>query len=309
MVDSYYNGKVDRISPEAPVPVVSVESEENRLGGAANVARNVVALGANAILCSVIGEDSHSSVLLDLCKKEDIGTEGIIEDKSRVTSVKTRIIGNNHQLLRVDSERIEDLNSSTSSKFLKHLDALIEARKIDVVIFEDYDKGVLSESLIQDIIKICKAKGIPTTADPKKKNFLSYKNISLFKPNLKELKEGMNMHFEKAGDPEFHEAVEALKSTLNAERVFITLSEDGVYFKSDEEEFIIPAHLRNIADVSGAGDTVISVASLCLALEQDGHMISFLSNLAGGLVCEKVGVVPVDKEVLLQEAISSIKID
>ncbi len=309
MIDSYYSGKVDRISPEAPVPIVSVSTEENRLGGAANVARNIRAMEATPILCSVVGDDSHSDVLVGLCEKEGIRTDGILKDANRVTTVKTRIIGNNHQMLRVDSERIEDLSKESTKAFASKIEEILDKEKVSVIIFEDYDKGVISEDLIKSVIEMAEKRNIPTTADPKKKNFLSYKNITLFKPNLKELKEGLNVDFEGHGDKGFHDAIEKLKSLLNAKNIFITLSEDGVYFKSDDEEFQIPAHLRNISDVSGAGDTVISVASLCLAKEQNGHMIAFLSNLAGGLVCEKVGVVPIEKDVLLQEAISSIKID
>lgn len=309
MVDSYFSGKVERISPEAPVPIVSVTSEENRLGGAANVALNIRALEATPIICSVIGDDAHGEMFLNLCKKEGIRTDGVIKDKKRITTVKTRIIGNNHQLLRVDSEKIKDLDESLNNQFFEKVSSIIDNEKIDVIIFEDYDKGVLSEHLIEKIVNLAIKKKIPTTADPKKKNFLAYKNITLFKPNLKELREGIKIDFENTRDVLFKESIIELKKTLNAEMIFITLSDEGVYFKSDSEELRIPAHLRNISDVSGAGDTVISVASLCLALEQDGHMIAFLSNLAGGLVCEKVGVVPIEKDVLLQEAISSIKID
>jgi rfaE bifunctional protein kinase chain/domain len=309
MVDSYYSGNVERISPEAPVPIVSVESEENRLGGAANVARNIRAMEATPILCSVIGDDAHGDMFLGLCKKEGINTDGVIKHKDRVTTVKTRIIGNKHQLLRIDSERIEDLDKSMNASFVKKIREILDKDKIDVIIFEDYDKGVLSEDVIKEVIEMAKKKNIPTSADPKKKNFLNYKGITLFKPNLKELKEGMKIDFDKSGDKNFHLAIDKLKESLDAKSIFITLSEEGVYFKSDNEEIQIPAHLRNIADVSGAGDTVISIASLCLAKEQDGKMIAFLSNLAGGLVCEKVGVVPIEKEVLLQEAISSINID
>jgi len=309
MVDAYYSGNVERISPEAPVPIVMVESEENRLGGAANVARNIRAMEANPILCSVIGDDAHGDMFLGLCEKEEINTDGIIKSKKRVTTVKTRIIGNNHQLIRIDSERIEDLDKSVNVSFIKRISEILDKNKIDVIIFEDYDKGILSEVVIREVIKMAEKKNIPTSADPKKKNFLNYKGITLFKPNLKELKEGMKIDFDKEDEKQFHRAIDKLKKNLGAKNIFITLSEEGVYFKSDSEEIQIPAHLRNIADVSGAGDTVISVASLCLAKEQDGQMIAFLSNLAGGLVCEKVGVVPIEKDILLQEAISSIKID
>ena len=308
MVDSYYSGKVERISPEAPVPIVSVEKADMRLGGAANVALNIRSLDATPILCSVIGNDENGGKFIELCEKEGIRTDGIIQNEKKLTTVKTRIIGNNHQLLRVDSERIEDLSEKENKDFITRIKNILDKESIGVIIFEDYDKGVISKSVIEKVISMAKKKGIPTTADPKKKNFMNYEGISLFKPNLKELKEGMNTDFNSYKDDAFVSSVSKLQSTLKAENIFITLSEDGVYFKSKKDSFQIPAHLRNIADVSGAGDTVISVASLCLALEQDGQMIAFLSNLAGGLVCEKVGVVPIEKNVLMQEAISSIKL-
>jgi rfaE bifunctional protein kinase chain/domain len=309
MIDTYYTGKVDRISPEAPVPVVSVTGEESRLGGAANVARNIRALGASPVICSVIGDDGNASGFLELCKKEGIRTEGVIKDKNRTTTVKIRIIGNNHQLLRADLEQSNALNEKQEAYFISRIRDILDNEKIDVIIFEDYDKGVITAKLINDVIEMAGKKNIPTAADPKKVNFLNYKGISLFKPNLKELKEGLKTDFEKAGDAEFHKAVSRLRDILQADSVLITLSDEGVYYESGKEKIRLPAHLRNIADVSGAGDTVIAVAALCLALRQDGRMIASLSNLAGGLVCEKVGVVPVEKDLLIREAISSIKPD
>lgn len=309
MLDTYYTGKVDRISPEAPVPVVSVTGEESRLGGAANVARNVRALGAEPVICSVIGEDQNASRFIELCNREGIRTDGVIRDKNRTTTVKIRIIGNNHQLLRADLEQSNPINDKQAAAFSSVIGKILSNEKIDVIIFEDYDKGVITAEVINSVIDLARKKKIPTAADPKKVNFLNYKGISLFKPNLKELKEGLKTDFEKAGDPEFHKAVSRLRNLLQADSVLITLSDEGVYYESEKEKIRLPAHLRNIADVSGAGDTVIAVAALCLALRQDGRMITSLSNLAGGLVCEKVGVVPVEKELLIREAISSIKPD
>jgi rfaE bifunctional protein kinase chain/domain len=309
MIDTYFNGKVDRISPEAPVPIVSVHHEEHRLGGAANVALNVRALEANPFICSVIGSDEKGKTFIELCKMEGVDTEGIIESKDRITTVKTRVIGNNHQLLRVDTEDLSILNDDLSDQLIKLTKKIIANNKIDVIIFEDYDKGVITEKLIKEVVAEANKHKIPTSVDPKKNNFLNYHSVSLFKPNLKELKEGTKIDFERSTESNFNKAIDKLKNELNAGMIFVTLSDEGVYLKSDKDEVRIPAHLRDIADVSGAGDTVISVASLCLALDQDEHMIAFLSNLAGGLVCEKVGVVPIDKSMLLQEAISSITVD
>lgn len=306
MIDSYYFGKVDRISPEAPVPIVAVESKENRLGGAANVALNIQALGATPILCAVIGKDNDSSLFDELLSKSKLSNQGIINSENRTTTVKTRIIGNNHQVLRVDSEDDTPLDKTDTVRLYDKIEALINNSKIDVVIFEDYDKGVITEELISKVVSICNQKNIPTTVDPKKRNFNAYKNVTLFKPNLKELKEGLNIEIEAGDITAIKNAVNTLNNRQNNEVTFITLSEHGVYIQSKDNQHHLQAHLRNIADVSGAGDTVISVASLCLALNQTPKLIAEISNLAGGLVCEKVGVVPIDKDILLSETITQL---
>ncbi|MBW6484081.1 MAG: D-glycero-beta-D-manno-heptose-7-phosphate kinase [Vicingaceae bacterium] len=303
MIDAYYFGKVDRISPEAPVPIVAVEKKEKRLGGAANVALNIQALGANPILCSVIGQDEDGGVFENLLKKASLSTEGILKVNTRVTTVKTRIIGNKHQLLRVDSETDVNLLEVETNSLFQQIKKLITSKKIDVVVFEDYDKGVITKALIKNVVELCNEKNIPTTVDPKKRNFLDYNNVTLFKPNLKELKEGLNIEIDAKKISEIKKAIQLLNKSLNSMITLITLSENGIYSYSKNHQFHIPAHIRTIADVSGAGDTVISVASLCLALKQDEETIAKIANLAGGLVCEKVGVVPIDKKILLSESL------
>ncbi len=306
MIDAYYFGDVDRISPEAPVPIVSVQNRENRLGGAANVALNIQALGANPILCATIGNDDEGKLFNKLLLDQKLSNEGILSSDDRITTVKTRIIGNNHQVLRIDSETDKILNSNDNNTFVKLIESLISAKKVDAVIFEDYDKGTITNDVITTIVSLCNQKNIPTSVDPKKRNFLSYKNVSLFKPNLKELKEGLNIDINPKNINEVSKAVDVLNKSLNNTLNFITLSENGVFIKNNSTKHHLAAHYRNIADVSGAGDTVISVASLCLALNQSPLMIAEISNLAGGLVCEKVGVVPIDKDQLLSEAISKL---
>ncbi len=306
MIDSYYYGEVNRISPEAPVPIVSVNRKDNRLGGAANVALNVKALGANPILCSVIGQDSASENFKALLKDEELNAEGIIESDERITTVKTRVIGNNHQVIRVDSEVDTPLSSTENKSLNNAITTLINNNKIDVVIFQDYDKGVITKDLIDEVISVCNSKNIPTAIDPKKRNFSDYKNATLFKPNLKELKEGLNIEIDPSNSEEVEAAIIQLNATQKNKINFITLSEFGVLIKDESNKKQIPAHVRSIADVSGAGDTVISVASLCLALNQPITMIAEIANLAGGLVCESVGVVPIDKDQLLSEAIENL---
>lgn len=299
MIDAYLFGKVDRISPEAPVPVVAVEKKENRLGGAANVALNLVALGAKPILCSVIGHDFEGNDLLDLLRKNNIDARGIIQNRERITTVKTRVISQNHQMLRIDNEDASNLNETQTQHFLDKITELIPESQ--VIIFEDYDKGVITESLIEAVTEIALSKNIPVVVDPKKRNFGSYKKVSLFKPNLKELREGLKHDFSIHNKQEFESVCKDLIKTMQIKNLFVTLSEHGVMITNGEDFHYIPAHLRKIADVSGAGDTVISVASLCMALNFPIQHIAAISNLAGGLVCEEVGVVPIDKNKLADE--------
>lgn len=306
MIDSYYFGKVDRISPEAPVPIVAINKKEFRLGGAANVALNIKALGATPILCAVIGNDMDGENFNILLKNENLSNEGIIKSEERITTVKTRVIGNKHQVLRVDSENNNPLSENENTALTKAIKTVIENNKIDVVIFQDYDKGVITETLIEHIIDFCNKNSIPTAVDPKKRNFSHYKNATLFKPNLKELKEGLNIPIDPSNLNEIEAAINQLNQLQKNKINFITLSEHGVFIKDDKTKKHIPAHFRDISDVSGAGDTVISVASLCLALNQPLTVIAEIANLAGGLVCESVGVVPIDKDQLLAEAIDNL---
>lgn len=307
MVDSYLWGHVERISPEAPVPIVTVKSRENRLGGAANVALNIKAMGANPILCSVVGNDQKGDEFIDLMKAQQLETNGIVKSTSRITTTKFRVIGNKVQMLRVDEEVDNLLTHEDSIAFFNCFATIINENDIDVILFQDYDKGVLSYDLIQRVIGIATENNIPVVVDPKKKNFINYKNVTLFKPNLKELKEGLNIDFDAKNKKELQEAVSNLKSLLNVKMVLLTLSEDGVFIDYDNNgekgTAVLPSHIRSISDVSGAGDTVISVASLCLAKNVNPAVLAAISNLAGGLVCEKLGVVPIDKKVLLAEAL------
>ena len=303
MIDSYYFGKVDRISPEAPVPVVSVQQKENRLGGAANVALNIQELGANPILCSVIGNDDDAKLFDSLLKSKQLSNEGILNSNNRITTVKTRIIGNNHQMLRVDAEMDKELANNDKTLLIEKITSLINSKKIDAVVFEDYDKGILSQQVIDKIVLLCNEKKIPTTVDPKKRNFLHYYNVSLFKPNLKELREGLNIEINPKELTEINDAINLFNNHLHNDITSIKLSEPGVFIANQTKQHHEKAHIRNISDVSGAGDTVISVATLCLALKQPIQTIAALSNLAGGIVCEKVGVVPIKKEELLAEAL------
>ena len=303
MIDSYMWGKVDRISPEAPVPVVMSSKQENRLGGAANVALNVQALGANPILCSVIGSDSKSKTFNSLLKKRNLSNEGIVENESRKTTVKTRIIADNQHVLRVDEEIDTELSPETEKEFINKILTILSTKQIHAVIFEDYDKGCITAEVIKNVVAFANKNNIPTLVDPKKRNFMEYKNVTLFKPNFKELVEGSKIDIKKGDLEGVFEASQKLHSELSAKYFLITLSELGVFISYNNSYKTIPAEIRDIADVSGAGDTLIGTAGLCLAAGLEPELIAGISNLAGGLVCEKVGVVPINKEQLLQECI------
>lgn len=302
MMDSYIWGKVDRISPEAPVPVVRVTKKENRLGGAANVALNVQSLGAKPIICAIIGDDAEGKEFLELMHNQKLSDQGILTIKDRPTTVKTRIIANSQQIVRVDDETVKNISSSSNSLILKKIRQIISEEKIDAIIFEDYDKGLITQDLISSTVILANTKGIITAVDPKKRNFNAYRNVSLFKPNLKELKEGLKTDIDPANKEHIILAVKKIQKKLSAKSVMLTLSENGVFISSDKGQRFIPAHKRDIADVSGAGDTVIATAALCLAAGLDEFQTAEIANLAGGLVCEYVGVVPIEKASLLVES-------
>lgn len=303
MIDSYMRGTVTRVSPEAPVPIINLKKTEDRLGGAANVALNLLALGAEPILCAVIGEDKGGETFETLLKNQYLSVEGIVKSPSRVTTVKTRVIGNHQQLLRIDEEQIADLSEQQEDELLRKVELII-ASNIDAIIIEDYNKGLLTPRVIESIIALAQKNNIIITVDPKKDNFLAYKGVTLFKPNLKELKEGLNMHFDFGSDRgDFEKAIQRLEEKLQNKISFVTLSEYGVFIKNEVESHYIDAHRRNITDVSGAGDTVISVATLCLASGLQLDEIAEIANLSGGLVCEVSGVVPIDKERLKAEVL------
>lgn len=302
MIDSYVWGKIERVSPEAPVPVVQVTKKENRLGGAANVALNVQSLGANPIICAITGDDAEGRDLRALLEGSHLSDEGILTIKGRQTTVKTRIIAQNQHIVRVDAETDSNIPEESSRLVQSRIAEIIAEKKIDAIVFEDYDKGLISEELITFTVNMANQRGIITAVDPKKRNFHFYKDVSLFKPNLKELREGLKTKIDPVSISHIEAAVDQIKAKLHAKSVMLTLSEHGVFISTAKDHKLIPAHIRTIADVSGAGDTVIATAALCLAAGLDEYQTAAIANLAGGLVCEHVGVVPIDKAQLLKEA-------
>jgi rfaE bifunctional protein kinase chain/domain len=301
MLDTYMWGKVERISPEAPVPVVALQKKDYRIGGAGNVALNLASLGARVNILSVQGQDDDGEQLKKMFLEKGIGTEFLLSSGSRITTNKIRVISRNQQMMRLDSEITKDLGYEDENRLLLAVQHYIAQENPAVIIFEDYNKGVLTETVIRKVIGLCKVKGIITTVDPKRRNFFTYREVDIFKPNLKEVREGLNIIDEAVNEQSLGEIHAALYDQLEHRISFITLSEKGVYYAGEQRERIIPSHIRNIADVSGAGDTVIAVASLVYAATRDMDLAAETANIAGGLVCEEVGTVAIRKDALLRE--------
>ncbi len=306
MLDTYWWGKVERISPEAPVPVVALSKKEQRIGGAGNVALNTASLGAETTLFSVVGDDDDAETLISLLQQQHIDTKYIIKSSARITTNKIRIMGRNQQMMRLDSEVTHEITED-DKQLLNNFTSFAKRYQPALVIFEDYDKGVLKESLIQKIITFCKESSIVTTVDPKRKNFFAYKNVDIFKPNLKEVKEGLNILTDEINETVLKNIHTQLHQVLQHKISLITLSEKGIYFQKGNYTRSIPTHIRNIADVSGAGDTVIATASLVYAAGKDIAFAAEIANIAGGLVCEEVGTVAINREKLLEECKYLIK--
>ncbi|HSU51892.1 MAG TPA: PfkB family carbohydrate kinase [Segetibacter sp.] len=301
MLDTYWWGNVERISPEAPVPVVVLDQKELRIGGAGNVALNTAALGASTIVFSVIGNDDDGKSLITLLEKNNIDCSYVVASDDRITTNKTRVISRNQHMLRLDAELTKDINTTEQSLLVKRFTDFIAEERPDVVIFEDYNKGVLTEQGIEQMMDVCLKNNIVTTVDPKRKNFFSFKGATIFKPNLKEVKDGLNVLLDDVNDAFLNDVHEQLKARLNHSISLITLSEKGVFYKNELGSKIIPTHVRSIADVSGAGDTVIAVASLVYAATKDIDFAASMANIAGGLVCEEVGTVAINREKLFNE--------
>ena len=298
MIDSYMWGSINRQSPEAPIPIVDIEKHEKRLGGAANVASNIKALGATPILCTVIGNEDKG--FFDLMKHENLSTIGILQEE-RKTTVKTRVISENKHQLRIDEE--DTFPIINESDFIKHSTDLMS--DVQVIIFQDYNKGVLTKYVINSLVKFAKIKQIPTLVDPKKENYWQYKGVNLFKPNIKELIESYSEK-EALSLENISKIIAKQRKQLDANSFLLTLSEKGVFIQTKNEEHHYPAYNRTIIDVSGAGDAVIAAAALALTQRLDYNILAQLANLAGGLSCEKVGVNPIEKDNLLSEAIRLI---
>jgi len=303
MLDTYCWGVVERISPEAPVPVVAVRKSENRIGGAGNVAINTASLGAATTIISVVGKDNSGEILQNLLAAVPVDISFMVETPNRITTTKTRVMARNQQMIRLDAEVADDISSELEEAVWNKILDYFEQGLPQVCILEDYNKGVLTPILIARIIELCNSKGVVTTVDPKTKNFFAYQGVTLFKPNLKEVREGLHLSNATPELTDLHSIHASLLKQLHHQISFITLSEHGVYFNDGTSSALIPTHIRNIADVSGAGDTVIAVASLVYAVTRTMRLAAEMANIAGGLVCEEVGTAPIRRQALLQESI------
>jgi rfaE bifunctional protein kinase chain/domain len=301
MLDTYMWGTVERISPEAPVPVVTLQKKDYRVGGGGNVALNLQSLGAKAFVLSVMGNDEDAAKLESLFSGQDIDIQYSFKSDHRITTNKTRIISRNQQMMRLDAEITTDLNSRDEAALIESVENFVQKEKPHIIILQDYNKGVLTEAVIRCAISICKKAGVLTAVDPKRKNFFTYKGIDIFKPNLKEVKEGLNLLFTDINPPLLQSIHSQMNHLLQHRVSFITLSEKGVFYQQEKQSAIIPSHLRNVADVSGAGDTVIAVAALVYAATRNVHLMAEVANIAGGLVCEEVGTAAINRQKLLHE--------
>jgi len=304
MLDCYFWGNVVRISPEAPVPVVEVENEFCRFGGAMNVAYNILKLGGIPLPLGVIGNDNDGKILIDLIRKNNISNRGIFIDKNRPTTAKTRVIADNQHIVRIDKEKTFSINKNVEKKILDFLKK--EIKKIDAIILQDYNKGVLTQNLIHKVIELANDNNKVITVDPKFNNFFEYKNVTVFKPNRKETEDALGIRIKNSQD--VSNAGNKLIEKLNAQYVLLTLGAEGIaLFEKGKPERRIPTKARKVADVSGAGDTVISTLTMAITAGADIFDAAYLANYAGGLVCEEVGIVPIEQKTLFDAVVEELK--
>ncbi|NUQ82206.1 MAG: D-glycero-beta-D-manno-heptose-7-phosphate kinase [Bacteroidetes bacterium] len=297
MIDRYIWGDVTRISPEAPVPIVEVTQESARLGGAANVGNNIVSLGGSCFLAGVAGADSNGDALISMTRDLRINPAGIVRDPDRMTTVKTRVIAHQQHVVRIDHEHRHPIGEDVARRLLSSLEDLMP--QLDALILEDYNKGVMTETVIRGAIDSANRHGKLIMVDPKLSNFFAYREVTVFKPNLKETSEGLGRKLRTDADVE--EAGRELLARLNARHVLITRSEKGMsLFSSDGSVQHVPTRAKHVADVSGAGDTVIATLTMAMAAGASVEEAATLANLAGGYVVGEVGIVPVTPDAILE---------
>jgi D-glycero-beta-D-manno-heptose-7-phosphate kinase len=302
MIDRYFLGTVARLSPEAPVPVVEVKEESNRLGGAANVANNIASLGGIPIMIGVAGNDQGAVLLKKLVGERGFPSTGIVLDPTRPTTVKSRVIAHNQHVVRIDQEDTTEIDTSVQEKIVLFLQENIGI--IDGIILEDYNKGVLTRNLVREIIDIAKKHKKIITVDPKFNHFFEYTDVTVFKPNRKESEEALGRRLQSIEEAE--KAAREIQQRLHAENVLLTMSEQGMLLiESSGESSHVETTARKVADVSGAGDTVIATLTMALVSGTSVREAATLANIAGGIVCGEVGIMPINP-VLLQTTASDV---
>lgn len=299
MLDKYVYGEVNRISPEAPVQVVDIKATEYKLGGAANVANNIKSLEAEPILIGMIGNDYEGDHFLETMKRQKLTTRGIFKDRTRPTTSKTRVIAHSQHIIRIDSEKKMDIMGRAAEDMFRYLKANLSS--FESVILQDYNKGILSKEMIHRIISLCKSKGKPVYVDPKFDNFFEYKDVTIFKPNRKEIQDALGLRID--GDDSAFDAGKRLLDIINCEWLILTRGEKGMMLFDKEKGklvvYNIPTRALRVADVSGAGDTVISTLAVTLSGGAGIKEAIVLANYAAGHVCEEVGIVPIYKKDLI----------
>lgn len=301
MLDQYFWGAVSRISPEAPVPVVDVTEESSHLGGAANVAHNILTLGAKPMIFGVVGDDAAGRELRTLYRAVGIDETGIVVDAHRPTTVKTRVIAHNQHVVRIDREVRSDISMETQGMLLGALQKVITS--IDVLILEDYNKGVLVQPFLQNAIALARSHNVPVMVDPKFKNFFEYRGVTLFKPNRKEMEDALGAKF--GSEEQLEAAAKELRGRLQCDSVLITLGAKGMMLHDGSQAGYVPTVARTVADVSGAGDTVIATLAVAYSCGASMREAATIANVAAGIVCEEVGIVPIQRDLLLQTLIDS----
>jgi rfaE bifunctional protein kinase chain/domain len=297
MLDCYFWGDVKRISPEAPVPVIEIENEFFRFGGAANVALNVLKLGGTPVPIGIIGYDNDGTIFTSLLAESKMNSDGIIIDDKRPTTAKTRVIADNQHVVRIDKESKKDVSDTIEKKIVDYFSSQI--KKLDGIILQDYNKGVLTPTLIKKIIKLANEKNVLITVDPKFNNFFEYKNVTVFKPNRKEAEDILAMKIRT--DADIIKAGQMILEKMNAKNILLTLGAEGIaVFEQGQQEKRMPTKARKVADVSGAGDTVIATLTMALAAGANILEASYLANYAAGIVCEEVGIVPIEAAKLFE---------
>jgi D-glycero-beta-D-manno-heptose-7-phosphate kinase len=296
MIDRYYWGNVHRVSPEAPVPVVEVESESVRLGGAANVASNIQALGGSAVMVGLVGNDHPGEQLQALLRERGFDTSAVLIDKGRPTTVKTRVIAHGQHVVRIDNESKQDASEALAATIIDVVRRNI--RSFDGVVLEDYNKGVVTREVIREVIALAREHGVPVTVDPKFNNFFEFKQVTVFKPNRREVEEVLGGKLRSTED--VVRAGKKLIELLGAENVLLTRGEEGMsLIEAGGGVTHLPTAATHVADVSGAGDTVIATLTMALAAGAGMKEACLLANCAGGVVVGSVGIVPIQPDELV----------